>query len=49
MKTLKKLLMKRKIEQIKENIKNTKCISETDQPLQSDNTPIQEKNQVTQV
>ena len=40
---------KGKYEQIKENIKNTKCINEIDPPLQGDTTLIQEDNQVTKL
>ena len=35
---------KKKYEQIKENIKNTKNIGEVDQPLQGDTTLVQENN-----
>ena len=40
---------KQKYKQTKENIENTKSISEMDPPLHGDNTSIQENNQATKL
>ena len=40
---------KEKYKQTKENIENTKSVSEMDPPLQGDTTLIQENNQATKL